>query len=181
LSKNLKIFKTGKKIIYETIIVTPVLRFFLIIFIINVIKHQVSWLIKSSRFRIRIQSHEFEFEVSSSIYCGLIYSVSKFLEFIGVELDLTLKREFVPHDMFYNCEKLKKLWRSESFYFKGPNRANQLSFRLGTDFIQLLLNDYLYCKFHIFFDIEIWCVPVTQTIVQSLDITMEQFLSKVEL
>jgi hypothetical protein len=77
--------------------------------------------------------------------------------------------------------KTEKLWRSESFYFKGPNRANQPSFRLGTDFIQLLLNDYLYCKFHIFFDIEIWCVPVTQTIVQSLDITMEQFLSKVEL
>jgi hypothetical protein len=51
----------------------------------------------------------------------------------------------------------------------------------NTYFIQLLLNDYHYCKFHIFFDIEIWCVPITQTIVQSFDITMEQSLSKVEL
>jgi hypothetical protein len=69
-----------------------VLHFSLIILIISLIKHQVSWLIKSSRFRIRIQSQEFEFEVSSSVYCGPIYSVSKFSEFIGVKLDLAPKR-----------------------------------------------------------------------------------------
>jgi hypothetical protein len=70
-----------------------------------------------------------------------MYSVSKFSEFIGVELDLDPKGEFVPHDLFYMCANLQELWRSESIYFKGPNRANQLSFRLGTNFFQFLLND----------------------------------------
>jgi hypothetical protein len=58
-----------------------------------------------------------------------IYSVSKFSEFIGVELDLAPKREFVSHDLFYKCAQLQELWSSESIYFNGPNRANQLSFR----------------------------------------------------
>jgi hypothetical protein len=49
----------------------------------------------------------------------------QFSEFIGVELDLAPKREFVPHDLFYKCANLQKLWRSQSIYFKGPNRANQ--------------------------------------------------------
>jgi hypothetical protein len=43
---------------------------------------------------------------------GSIYSVSKFLEIIRVELDLAPKREFVPHDLLYKCEKLQELWRS---------------------------------------------------------------------
>jgi hypothetical protein len=51
---------------FEPVCNTSCYVFFLIIFIISLIKHQVSWLIKSSRFRIRIQSQEFEFEVLSS-------------------------------------------------------------------------------------------------------------------
>jgi hypothetical protein len=43
------------------------LHFSLIIFIISLAKYQVSWLIKSSRFKIIIQSQEFEFEISSSV------------------------------------------------------------------------------------------------------------------
>jgi hypothetical protein len=30
--------------------------------------------------------------------------------------------------LFYKRTKLKDLWRLESIYLKGPNRANQLSF-----------------------------------------------------
>jgi hypothetical protein len=37
-----------------------------------------------------------------------MYSVSKFSEFIRVELDLAAKGEFVPHDMFYKCAKLQE-------------------------------------------------------------------------
>jgi hypothetical protein len=42
----------------------------------------------------------FKFEVSSSIYCGLIGTVSNFWEFIRVKSDLTPKRKFVPYDLF---------------------------------------------------------------------------------
>jgi hypothetical protein len=51
---------------------------------------------------------DFKFEVQSAIYRGPIYSVSKFSEFIGVELDLAPKREFVPHNLFYKCAKLQE-------------------------------------------------------------------------
>jgi hypothetical protein len=44
-------------------------------------------------------------------------------------LDLAPKRGFVPHDLLYKCANLQKLERSESIYFKGPNRANPLSFQ----------------------------------------------------
>jgi hypothetical protein len=56
----------------------PVLRFSLIILIISLVKHQVPWLIKSSRFEIRIQSQVFEFEFSNSVWCVPIYAVNKF-------------------------------------------------------------------------------------------------------
>jgi hypothetical protein len=37
-----------------------------------------------------------------------MYSVSKFSEFIGVELDLAPTGEFVPHALFYKCAKLQE-------------------------------------------------------------------------
>jgi hypothetical protein len=33
--------------------------------------------------------------------------------------------------LFYKCVNLKKLWRSASIFFKGANRANQLSLHTG--------------------------------------------------
>jgi hypothetical protein len=52
-------------------------------------------------------------------------------EFIGVELDLVLKREFIPNGLCYKCANLQKLWRPVSICSKGENIANQLSSRLG--------------------------------------------------
>jgi hypothetical protein len=46
---------------------TPCYAFFLIIFLISFIKHQVPWLIKSLRFEIKIQSQKFKFEVLSYV------------------------------------------------------------------------------------------------------------------
>jgi hypothetical protein len=56
-------------------------------------------------------------------------SVSNYLEFIRVELDLTPKREFLPHDLFYKCTNLQKLLRSESICFKGLIRAKKADFQ----------------------------------------------------
>jgi hypothetical protein len=71
---------------------------------------------------------------------GPIYSINKFSEFIGVELGLAPKREFVPHELFYKCAKLQELWRSESIYFKVQiEQINSISD--STVFLQFLLND----------------------------------------
>jgi hypothetical protein len=48
---------------------------------------------------------------------------------MGVELDLVLKRKFVPHDLFYKCPNLKFLLMSRSICFKGPNTDIQFSSR----------------------------------------------------
>jgi hypothetical protein len=62
------------------------------------------------------------------VHYGTVDSVSKFWKFIGVELGLTLKSKFLPHDLFYKNVNLQKFWMSESICFKAQNRANRSQF-----------------------------------------------------
>jgi hypothetical protein len=67
------------------------------------------------------------------------------------------------------------------YLFQDPNRDNQLSLQTREFFFQDLAYVYPSLKFNIFFDLGIYYMNVTQIIVQSLKITMEHFLSKMEL
>jgi hypothetical protein len=94
-------------------------------------------------------------------------------------MDFAPKIEFDPHGFCYKCENMQKLWRSEILCFKGANKANQLSSRLRK-FFRIYLNVYPSLKFNIFLDLEGLYVPISQIIVQSLEITMEQYMSKMD-
>jgi hypothetical protein len=53
----------------------------------------------------------------------------QFWEFIGIDLNHTFKREFIPDNFFYKCTNLQKLLRSGGICFRGLNRATQPSFQ----------------------------------------------------
>jgi hypothetical protein len=53
-----------------------------------------------------------------------------FLEFIGIELDHTPKREIVSHDFFFKCANLKKYSGLEVFISRVQIELYNLVFRL---------------------------------------------------
>jgi hypothetical protein len=87
--------------------------------------------IKLSKFKTRIQSQDSNLKFLSSVYCGPITSINKFLEIMGVELDLAPKREYVSHDLFYRCANIQKLWGLANICLREPNISNQPSFQTG--------------------------------------------------
>jgi hypothetical protein len=70
--------------------------------------------------------------------CGPLSSVVHFLELIETELVLTLKREIVPDDMFYECANLKKL-EIGNYLFQGSKKSYTAQIP-DQQFLQILLN-----------------------------------------
>jgi hypothetical protein len=138
--------------------------------------------IKSLKFEIRIQNQKLKLEVLSSVYCGPIALVNKFWKIIRVELNLSPKREFIPRD-FYTSMKIYKNYGGQKVcvlmvqteLYKSVFRLKKFSssFCLTISTVVNSISSSI-----LGYGV---CVCVTQLIVQSLEITMDQYLSKIEL